>query len=78
MIVIPFRLVRKRTLAMDEKTIDVLIEENDMLRKQIIEAEGLLRASLPYAYYHFERSRAGYGQESKKLIDSIKKFIGDE
>ena len=63
---------------MDEKTIDVLIEENDMLRKQVFEAEGLLKAALPYCYYHFERSRAGFGQESKRLIDSIKKFIGDE
>ncbi len=60
---------------MDEKTIDLLLVEKDMLRKQVLESEGLLKACLPYVEFHFERARNRL--PSAKLIEAIKKFIGE-
>lgn len=62
---------------MDEKIIDLISEENEILRRQVIEAEGLLRACYSYVEFHFERSRAGTGYEAKRLMDAILKYIGE-
>ena len=60
---------------MDERTIEFLSDEIDLLRKKVLEAEGILKTCLPYVEFHFDRARDRL--PSKRLIEAIKKFIGE-
>ena len=59
----------------DERTIDTLIEENDMLRKQIITGEELLKLCMPFVKFHNDRAR--FRQPSHELLEAIKDYLGE-
>ena len=59
----------------DEKTIDTIIEENDLLRKQVITGEELLRLCMPFVQFHNERAR--FRQPSHELLEAIKMYLGE-
>lgn len=47
------------------------------LEQRITVLETLLRACYPYVQFHYERSAAGFGKESKELLDAIDKILED-
>lgn len=75
MILTKYTLVKRQEMETDQKIIDLVSEENEILREKIITAENLFRECLPYIEFHFARAR--FSEPSKRLIDLIKKFIGD-
>lgn len=48
------------------------------LEQRIVVLESLLKLTLPYIIYHYERSAVGFGKESKELINRINKLLGDD
>jgi putative transposon-encoded protein len=59
-----------------EREINRLLVQIELRVKKAEKIELLLKQSLPYVIAHYERSRTGFGNSAKILMNQIKSVLG--